>query len=108
MIMAENELQVFEKNHLAIFKALRDLKKQKEELERQEEVAKGMLAEGMEQYGIKSFKNEYITISYVEATSSETIDLKKMEEKEPELYKELLNDYKKVTNKKAYVRFTVK
>lgn len=106
--MAENELQVFEKQNLSIFKALRDLKKEKEELERQEEVAKGMLAEGMEQYGIKSFKNEYITISYVEASSSTTVDLKEMEKKEPELYKELLADYPKVTNKKAYVKFTVK
>lgn len=106
--MAENELQIFEKQNLAIFKALRDLKKQKEELERQEEVAKGMLEEAMEQNGIKSFKNEYITISYVEASSTTTVDLKKLQEKEPECYEGLLADYPKVTNKKAYVRFTVK
>lgn len=106
--MAENELQIFEKQNLNIFKALRDLKKQKEELERQEEVAKGMLEEAMEQNGIKSFKNEYITISYVEASSTTTVDLKKLQEKEPECYEGLIADYPKVMNKKAYVKFTVK
>lgn len=103
-----NEIAVFEQSNLAVFKALHDLKKQKEELERQENVAKGMLEEAMEEYGIKSFKNEYITISYVEASTSESIDTKKLQEKEPELYNELLADYPKVTTRKACVRFTVK
>lgn len=104
----ENELQIFEEKNIAIFRQLADFKRQQEALKKQEEEIKAKLEKSMEEYGVKSFKNDYITITYVEASSSESVDLKALEKKEPELYKELLNDYKKVTNKKAYVRFLVK
>ena len=104
----ENELQLFEKQNLEAFKKLAELKKQQEELKKTEDEVKSQIEKSMEEYGVKSLKNEYITISYVEASTSETIDLKALEKKEPELYNELLEDYKKVTTRKASVRFTVK
>lgn len=107
--MAEkNELELFEKQNLAVFKQLADFKKKQEEMKKQEDELKAQLEKSMDEYDIKSFKNDYITISYVEGSISETIDLKALENKEPELYKDLLKDYKKVTSKKPYVRFTVK
>lgn len=106
--MAENEVQVFEKNNLVIFQRLAEFKKAKDEMEAQEAKLKEALEKSMQEHGIKSFKNDYVTLSFVEASTSETIDLKAMQEKEPKLYAELLEDYRKVTSKKAYVRITVK
>ena len=106
--MAENEVQVFEQQNMAIFQKLAEFKKQKEAMEQQESKLKADLEKAMQEHGIKSFSNDYVTLSYVEASSSESIDLKAFKEKEPKLYDELLADYRKVTNKKAYVRITVK
>lgn len=97
-----SELQVFEQANLAVFQRLHDFKKQKEEMEKAEKELKDYLLQAMEENGIKSFKNEYITISHIEASTSTSIDLKALEKEEPELYKDLLKDYPKVTSKKAY------
>lgn len=104
----DNELQLFEQANLEAFKKLAELKKQQEALATTEKEVKAQIEKSMEEYGVKSLKNEFITISHVEGSTSTSIDLKKLQEKEPDLYKELLEDYPKVTNKKASVRFTVK
>ena len=103
-----NELQVFEQQNLAVFKQLAEFKKAKDAMELQEKKIKADLQKAMEQYGIKSFKNDVVTLSYVDASTSESIDTKALQEKEPELYKELLADYKKVKKTSAYVRIMVK
>ena len=108
MAKATNELTVFEQQNMAIFQKLAEFKKAKEAMEQQEAKLKADLEKAMQDHGIKSFSNDYVTLSYVEASTSESIDLKAMQKKEPKLYKELLADYKKLTNKKAYVRITVK
>lgn len=106
--MAENELQVFEKNNMVIFQQLAEFKKQKDAMERAEEKLKADLENAMLKFNIKSFKNDLITISYVDGSTTETIDLKALQTNEPELYAELLEDYKKVTTRKPYVKFLVK
>lgn len=106
--MAENEVALFEKNNLVVFQRLAEFKKVKDEMEAQEAKLKEALEKSMQEHGIKSFKNDYVTLSYVEASTSETIDLKAFKEKEPKLYDELLGDYRKVTNRKAYVKIQVK
>ena len=83
-------------------------KKKQEELAELEKNAKAQLQEQMEKYGIISFKNEYVTISLVKGSTTTSIDLKALEEKEPELYNDLLNDYPKTTTKKDSVRIIVK
>lgn len=102
------EIQKFENASMIIFQKLADFKKMKAEMEAAEKKLKDDLQKSMEAYGIKSFSNDYVTLSFVEASTSESIDLKAMQKAEPKLYDELLADYKKVTNKKAYVRITVK
>ena len=96
----------FAERNLSAFKALGELKQQIKSLEEQQEKVKAGILEAMEHYGVQSFKNEYITISYVPESSSESIDLKALQVNEPELYAELLEDYKKVTKRKGYVRFS--
>lgn len=98
----------FGEKQLAAFKALSELTKEKKRIEETEKEIKEGIQDAMEHYGVKSFKNEYITLTYVPESTAETIDLKQLQNEEPELYEELLNDYKKVTTKKGYVRFTVK
>jgi pantothenate kinase-related protein Tda10 len=103
-----NDLQIFEQSNLAIFQKLAEFKKAQEQMKSQEEELKAQIEKAMEEYCVKSFKNEYITISYVEGSTSESIDLKELEKKEPELYKDLLGDYPKITTRKPYVKFLVK
>lgn len=106
--MDNNEMILFEQNNVVAFQKLAEFKKAKAEMEKQEELIKADIQDAMSKYGIRSFKNDVITISYVDESTSETIDLKALKEKEPELYDELLADYRKVTTKKAYVKFMVK
>lgn len=106
--MDNNEMILFEEKNVVAFQKLAEFKRAKAEMEKQEEMIKADIEDAMLQYGIKSFKNDVITISYVDESTSETIDLKALKEKEPELYAELLEDYRKVTTKKAYVKFLVK
>lgn len=99
-------LKRFEERNLAVFKQLADLKAQIKELERQQDEVKAGILEAMEHYGVKSFKNELITITYVPDSETESIDLKALQAQEPDLYDELLNDYRKITKRKGYVRFS--
>lgn len=106
--MADKELKLFEEKNLTVFKQLAEFKKQQAEMESQEKKLKESLQKQMEEFGIKSFKNDLISITYVDSTETESIDLKRLSEKEPDLYNELLEDYRKVTTRSAFVRFTVK
>lgn len=103
-----NELKIFEDKSLIIAQSLKSLKDKKEKIEKEEKDLKKTLEDLFNEYGLKSFKNDYFTISKVEASESKSIDLKTMEKKEPELYEELLEDYPKVTKRKSYIRISVK
>lgn len=104
----KNQVALFEQKYLAVFQELQQVKKAKAILEKQEKEAKAELEKAMSDYGIKSIKNDYITISYVEGSTTESIDLDALKEEEPELYNDLLTDYKKVKTTKSYVKFLVK
>lgn len=103
-----NEVQLFEQKYLAIFQKLAEFKKQQELMKKQESEFKEMLEKAMDDYGIDSINNEYLTISRVKGSTTTSIDLKALEKKEPKLYGELIEDYPKVTTRKPYVKFTVK
>lgn len=103
-----NELKAFENKHLAIMVELQRLIKAKKEMEKVEKEIKAELEKAMDEHNIKSIDNEFIKITRVEAVSTFSIDLKALQTKEPALYGELLEDYPKVTHRKASVRFTVK
>lgn len=102
------EVQVFENQYLTVFQNLADVTKQKKALEDQEKKVKSQLEKLMDEYGIKSLDNQFIKIIRVAGSSSTTIDLKKLEEQEPDLFEDLLSDYPKTTTRKASVRFDVK
>jgi phage regulator Rha-like protein len=104
----QTEVQVFENHYLQAFKQLSEITKTKKQLEEQEKKVKADLEKAMDEHEIKSIDNQFLKITRVAASSSTSIDLKTLEEKEPELHKELLEDYPKVTNRKSYLTFKVK
>lgn len=106
--MAENELVLFEQKSLAVMQELKKIKEEKERLEKIDADLRSKLQVVMDEYGVISFKNDYVTISNVVPTESVTVDLKKLKEKEPECYEGLIADYPKVTKRKGYVKITVK
>lgn len=103
-----NEVQVFEQQHMQVFKQLADITKAKKQIEEQEKKVKADLEKAMDAYDIKSIDNQFLKITRVNGSTSTSVDLKAMEEKEPKLYAELLEDYPKVTTKKSYLTFKVK
>lgn len=105
--METTAIQVFEKKYMTVFQSLSDLKKEQEKLDELEKQVKADIEKAMDEYGITSVKNSLITITRIEASESKSIDLTELSKKEPKLYAELLEDYPKVSTKKAYVRFTV-
>lgn len=106
--MDDNNLVLFENKALAVMKNLSDLKKEQDRLAEIEKNFRTELQTVMDEYGIVSFKNDYVTISLVKGSTTVSIDLKALEKKEPELYAELLADYPKETVKKDSVRILVK
>lgn len=103
-----DELKIFEDKSLVIAQSLKSLKDEKEKIEKKEKDLKKTLENLFDEYDLKSFKNDYFSITKVAESESKSVDLKNMEKKEPELYAELLEDYPKITKRKAYIRITVK
>ena len=56
----------------------------------------------------EGYKNDFVTVSYTSASETTSIDLKKLEEKEPELFNELVKKKKKVTKRKASYSYRFK
>lgn len=102
------DLTVFEKKYLESFKQLSELKKEQDRLAEIEKNVKAEIEKAMDDNDIVSVKNDYVTITRVAESTSTSIDLKALQDREPKLYKDLIADYPKVTNKKAYIRIAVK
>lgn len=85
---------------------LRDLNTQKKVLE--DEMSK--IKESLEKDFLTpdGYKDENVTISYSKASETTTIDLTKLEEKEPDLFNDLVKDYAKVQKRKASYSYRFK
>jgi len=103
-----NEVTVFENKYLGLMQSIALLDKQEKELAAKNKQMKAELEKAMNEYNIKSIDNEFLKITRVEESKSTSIDLKKLQKQEPALYGELLEDYPKVTVRKAHVKFAVK
>jgi hypothetical protein len=101
-------VKAFEQNYLTVFKEMAENKKLMKQCEEKEIKIKEKLETAMKEIGIKSIDNQYLKIVYVPESHSISIDLKNLEKKEPDLYEELVTDYPKESNRKGYLRFTVK
>lgn len=106
--MKMSNVELFQKQHLEVFKQLSEITKTKKQMEAEEKKIKAELEKAMDEYDVKSIDNNYIKITRIAESSSKSIDVKALQNEEPKLYGELLEDYPKVTNRKAHVKFTVK
>lgn len=88
-----------------LLKALKEINDEKKALEEREKTIKKSIEDNL---GEEGYKTDYVTVSYSKPSKSESIDLKKLADKEPELYDDLLKDYKKVTERKGSFRYTFK
>lgn len=102
------EIEHFNSAALDVMRNIATLATQKKDIEAQDKAMRDELLSLCEEYGVESIDNEYVKITKVKGSSSVSIDLKKLESKEPELYGELLEDYPKKTERKAYLRITAK
>ncbi len=89
---------------VAIQGELKALDNRKKELEQQENELKQFLIEKMEATGVKSIDNDFFKITYVAATSRETIDSAKLKKERPEI----ASEYVKTTLVKPSIRITIK
>lgn len=129
----ENNLILTEKHYVQVFEEMKKINDLKKEIEARETLLREEIKKACEKNGIKSFKNDVVTISYVEEKRTvsvnaeelkkiepelykdlveeypiEGIDFKKLEAKEPVLYHELLSDYPKEKVTSGYIKLTYK
>lgn len=100
--MVGQELLVKEKYDVIV--AIRNLEKQKKDLEEQEKIMRQKLLEACEEYGVLGFDNDLMSVTYVPETTRESFDSKSFKED----YPELAPLYTKKSKVKASIRIKVK
>lgn len=98
------DLVVFETNAATVIQEIANIANQKKALEEQDKEMRAELERVMDLYGVKSFENDIIKISYVEPTTRTTIDSAKLKKKYPTIAEEC----SKTSEVKGSVRITVK
>lgn len=95
-----DELVQFESSVPDTIKQITTLMQMKKELDEQEKQLKQKLVEAMETYGVKSFENDQIKMTYVAPTTRSTIDTIKLKKDHPSIAEQ----YSKTSNVSASVR----
>lgn len=103
-ILEGNELKEFENNSFAIIRAIANIASKKKELDEQDKEMRMQLEKAMDQFGVKSFENDLVKITYVEPTTRTSVDSAKLKKKYPDVYAEC----SKVSEVKGSVRIAVK
>ena len=101
-------LTSFENKYMVVMAEIAAVTKQEKEIAERNKKLKADLEKAMDEHDIKSIDNEFVKITRVTATNTKSLDLKALQESEPALYGELMEDYPKVSNRKASIRITVK
>lgn len=100
----EQALAVFQEQQLTVLNSIAGLIQAKKDLEAKESELKVKLQDAMEAYGIKKFTSDILDITYVAATKAESIDSTKLKAKYPQIAAECV----KVSNRKAYIKVSLK
>ena len=98
------ELTPAEEKVLPIMQTIRNLALQKKAIEAREKDMREKLKAAMEQFGVKSFDNDLVKVTYIAATTSRTVDTAALKKKYPAIAEEC----SKVSNKSAYIKIEVK
>ena len=100
----ETGLVGFQESQLVTLNAIAALTARKKAIEEQEKNMKAALFAAMEQYGIKKFETDTLTLTYVAPTISHGIDTGKLKKKYPDAAADCAKD----TPKAGYVKITLK
>lgn len=98
------ELVPFQSKAMAIMQKIVDLNIQKKQLEAQDKDVRQQLEKVMGEYGITSFENDLLKVTYVAPTTRTTIDSAKLKKELPAVAEK----YTKVSQVKGSVRIEVK
>jgi len=93
-----------EQKALPIMQTIKNLVVQKKALEEREKAMKEKLKAAMEEYGVKSFDNDLLKVTYIAATTQTKVDTAAIKKKHPQIAKEC----SKVSNVSAYIKVEVK
>ena len=100
----ETEVVSLDKKVPQAIKAMTDLLTQQKELEQKVSDMREVIKAAMEQYGVKSFENENIKITYIAPTERKSIDSTRLKKEHPEI----AEAYQKVSQVKASVKIETK
>ena len=103
-IFEGTDIEVFQSKAAAVIQRIGNLVQQKVEIEAAEKSMREQLQQAMEQHGIKTFDNEIIKITYVDASTRESIDGMKLKAQMPEIAAKFV----KRSNVKAFVKIELK
>lgn len=103
-ITEETAMKEFNTKALAVMKQIAEIDKQKKDLEEQDKQVREALKTAMSEYGIKSFDNDILKVTYVAPTSKTTIDSKSLKKDLPDVAAK----YSKTSSVAASVRISVK
>ena len=97
-------MQVFNNKAMVLMKNIAELDKQKKALETQDKEVREALKKTMDEFGIKSFENDILKVTFVAETTRTSIDSAKLKKD----YPEIAEKYSKTSKVSASVRIAVK
>lgn len=100
----DTTLAVFQMEQISVINGIVDIVNKKKELEEQEKKLKDALKDAMQKYGIKKFDSEFLSVIFVDESTSTQLDGVKVKK----LYPEVAEECQKTVKRSAYVKVTVK
>lgn len=93
-----------EEKALPIMQTIKAIVLQKKELEAKEKAMKEKLKAAMEEFGVKSFDNDLLKVTYIAPTTKTSVDSAKLKKKYPAVFEEC----SKTSSVSAYIKVEVK
>lgn len=100
----DTAMQAFNDKAMTLMKNIADLDRQKKALEEQDKQVREALKKAMDDFGIKSFENDILKVTFVAETTRTSIDSAKLKKDHPDIAEK----YSKTSKVSASVRISVK
>lgn len=98
------DLALFQNKAMMVMQTIVNLNQQKKILEDRDKAVRQELQKAMDEFGIKSFENDLLKVTYVEPTTRTTIDSARLKKELPAVAEK----YSKTSQVKGSVRIEVK
>lgn len=94
----------FEQKEIALINTITEIEKQKALLTKQSDQMRETLLQLMEEYNVKSFNNDILSVTYIAPTTRTSIDSTKLKKELPDVAEK----YTKISNVKASIKIKIK